>query len=136
MQFQCVPTTYVTENKEENYLKIYIFQISLPLSLPLINIPNCQSVLNFLSLYCKLSIFARQLYLKIYLLTCYLRGCYVLKCFVNNADHSFLTLKKLTFSCSDSEYFFFQKQHSYNKKIYSSRYICGLFDCPYPCILT
>ena len=34
-QFQCVPTTYVTENKEQNYLKIYIFQVSYPLSLPL-----------------------------------------------------------------------------------------------------
>ena len=34
-QFQCAPTTYVTENKEENYLEIYIFQVSCPLSLPL-----------------------------------------------------------------------------------------------------
>ena len=49
-QFQRVPTTYVTENKEENYLEIYIFQVSCPLSLPLLNIPNCQSVLKFLSL--------------------------------------------------------------------------------------
>ena len=57
-QFQCVPTTYVTENEEENYLEIYIFQVSCPLSLPLLNIPNCQSVLKFLSLYCKLFIFA------------------------------------------------------------------------------
>ena len=57
-QFQCVPSTYVTENKEENYLEIYIFQVSCPLSLHLLNIPNCQSVLKFLSLYCKLSIFA------------------------------------------------------------------------------
>ena len=47
-QFQCVPTTYDTENKEE----IYIFQVSCPLSLPLFNIPNCQSVLKFLSLNC------------------------------------------------------------------------------------
>ena len=39
-QFQCVPTTYVTENKEENYLKIYIFQVLCPLSLPILNIPN------------------------------------------------------------------------------------------------
>ena len=31
-QFECVPTTYVTENKEENYLEIYIFQVSCPLS--------------------------------------------------------------------------------------------------------
>ena len=50
-QFQCVTTTYVTENKEENDLEIYIFQISCPLSLPLLNIPNCQSVLIYLSLY-------------------------------------------------------------------------------------
>ena len=40
-QFQCVPTTYVTENKEESYLEIYFFQVSCPLSLPLLNIPNC-----------------------------------------------------------------------------------------------
>ena len=38
--FQCVPTTYATENKEENYLEIYIFQISCPLSLPLLKIPT------------------------------------------------------------------------------------------------
>ena len=31
-QFQCVPTTYETENREENYLEIYIFQVSCPLS--------------------------------------------------------------------------------------------------------
>ena len=24
-QLQCIPTTYVTEKKEENYLEIYIF---------------------------------------------------------------------------------------------------------------
>ena len=40
-------TTYDTENKEENYLEIYIFQVSCPLSLPLLNIPNCQSILKF-----------------------------------------------------------------------------------------
>ena len=34
MQFQCVPTTYVTENKEENYIEIYIFQVSCQLSHP------------------------------------------------------------------------------------------------------
>ena len=45
----CVLTTYVTENKEENYLEIYIFKVhvSCPLSLPLLNIPNCKSVSNF-----------------------------------------------------------------------------------------
>ena len=37
---------HVTENKEENYLEIYIFQASSPLSLPLLNIQNCQSVLK------------------------------------------------------------------------------------------
>ena len=31
-QLQCVPTKYVTENKEENYLEIYIFLVSCPLS--------------------------------------------------------------------------------------------------------
>ena len=41
----------MTENKEENYLEIYIFQVSCPLSLPLLNIQNCQSVLKFLSLF-------------------------------------------------------------------------------------
>ena len=70
-QFQCVPTAYegcsrntwkslittVTENMEENCLEIYIFQVLCPLSLPLLNIPNSQSVLKFLSLYCKLFIF-------------------------------------------------------------------------------
>ena len=57
-QFRCVPTTHVTENKEENYLESYIFQVSCPLSLPLLNIPNYQSVFIFLSLYFKLFIFA------------------------------------------------------------------------------
>ena len=32
IQFQCVPTTYVTENEEESNLEIYIFQVSCPLS--------------------------------------------------------------------------------------------------------
>ena len=31
-QFPYVPTTNVTENKEENYLEVYIFQVSCPLS--------------------------------------------------------------------------------------------------------
>ena len=56
--WNCEPTTYVTENKEENYLEVYIFQVSCPLPIPLSNIPNCQSVLKFLSLYCNLFIFA------------------------------------------------------------------------------
>ena len=42
----CTFPTYVTENTEENYLEIYVFQVSCPLSLHLLNIPNCQSVLN------------------------------------------------------------------------------------------
>ena len=53
-QFQRVSTTYVTESKEENFLEIYIFQVSCTLSLPLLNISNCQSVLKYLSLYDKL----------------------------------------------------------------------------------
>ena len=61
-QFQYVPTTYVTENQEENYLEIFIFQVSCPLSLPLLNISNCQSVLEYLSLYCKLFMFVWQLH--------------------------------------------------------------------------
>ena len=65
MLYVCVPATYVTENKEENFLEIYVFQVSCPLSLPLLKIPNCQSVLKILSLYCKLFIFAWQLYLQI-----------------------------------------------------------------------
>ena len=39
-QFQCVPTTYVTEIKE-TYFEIYTKQVACPL-----NIANCQSVLN------------------------------------------------------------------------------------------
>ena len=42
-QFQCAPTTYVTENKEENYLEVYIFQVSCPLSLP--KLPICIKIL-------------------------------------------------------------------------------------------
>ena len=33
-QFQCVPTTYVTENKE-TYYEIYTYPESFPLALPL-----------------------------------------------------------------------------------------------------
>ena len=36
----------VTENKEENYLENCIFQVSCPLPLPLLSIPNRQSVFN------------------------------------------------------------------------------------------
>ena len=56
--WNCLIEVYVTENKEESYLEINIFQVLCPLSLPLLNIPNFQSVLKFLSLYCKLIIFA------------------------------------------------------------------------------
>ena len=38
MQFQYLPTTYVTENKEENYLEIYIFQVSASLKHPKLRI--------------------------------------------------------------------------------------------------
>ena len=62
-QFQYVPTTYVTKNKE-NYFEIYTYQVLCPLSLPLLTILNCLSVLKYLSLYCKLFIFAWQLYLQ------------------------------------------------------------------------
>ena len=47
----CTYNIYVTEIKEENYLEIYIVQVSSPFSLPLLNIPNCQSVLKYLSLF-------------------------------------------------------------------------------------
>ena len=53
-----VSSTHVTENKEENYLEIYIFQVSCSVSLPLLNIPNCQSVSNSCHSYCKLFKFA------------------------------------------------------------------------------
>ena len=54
--FHCVPTAYVTENKE-NYLEIYTYIISYLLSLRLLNIPNCQSVLKYMLLNGKLFIF-------------------------------------------------------------------------------
>ena len=49
-QFQCVPTTYVTGKTKENYFEIYTYQVSCPLSLPLLNISNCHLVLKYLSL--------------------------------------------------------------------------------------
>ena len=64
-QFQCIPTTYVTENKENCFFKILLYQVSCPLLLILLNIPNCPLVSKYLSLYCKLFIFAWQLYLQI-----------------------------------------------------------------------
>ena len=50
------PTTYNTEFKE-TYFEIYIYQESWPLSLCLLNIPNCQSVLKYLLLYGKMFMF-------------------------------------------------------------------------------
>ena len=61
-------------------MEIYIFKVSSPLSLPLLNIPNCQSVLKYLLLYRKLFIFVRQLYLQIRvheLPLCLLASCVV-----------------------------------------------------------
>ena len=52
----CVPTTYVTENKD-TYFEIYTYQESFPLALPLLNISSCQLVLKYLSQYGKLFIF-------------------------------------------------------------------------------
>ena len=49
-QLQCVPTTYITENKE-TYFEIYTYQESCPLALLLSNISSCQSVLKYLSQY-------------------------------------------------------------------------------------
>ena len=49
-QFQCVPTTYVTEIKE-TYFEIYTKQVPCPLAPPFLNISNCLSVLKYLSLY-------------------------------------------------------------------------------------
>ena len=53
----CRCTTFVTEN-EENYYEIYTSQVSCPFSLPLLNTSNSQSVLKYMSPYCKLFIFA------------------------------------------------------------------------------
>ena len=55
-QFQCVPSAYATENKD-NYLEIYTYQVPCPLSQSLLNIQNCQSVLKYLLFYCKLLTF-------------------------------------------------------------------------------
>ena len=41
-QLQCLPTTYYVTQNKENYLEMYTCQVSWPLSLPLLNIPNCQ----------------------------------------------------------------------------------------------
>ena len=49
---------HVTEIKE-TYFEIYTKQVSCPLALPLLNISNCQSVLNT----CHYNIMAKSLYL-------------------------------------------------------------------------
>ena len=51
--FQCVPTTYVTENQEENIH----FSSIMSIVFTSFNISNCQSALKYLSLYSKLFIF-------------------------------------------------------------------------------
>ena len=48
-QFQCVPTTYVTEIKE-TYFEIYTKGVSCLSALPLLSISNCRSVLKYLSI--------------------------------------------------------------------------------------
>ena len=48
--YECETTAYVTENKEDNYLEIYISKYHVHCPFPLLNNPNCQSVLKFLSL--------------------------------------------------------------------------------------
>ena len=45
---QYLQHNYVPENKEENYLEIYIFQASCTLYLPLLNIPNRHEFMNYL----------------------------------------------------------------------------------------
>ena len=59
-QFQCVPKTHVTEYKE-NYLEIHTFPVLCPLYFPPL---KSQTVSKYLSLYCKLFMFAWQLYLQ------------------------------------------------------------------------
>ena len=54
MQLECVPSTYVIENKEENYLEIYIFQVltsfkhpKLPISIKIPVIVNiCMTAIS------------------------------------------------------------------------------------------
>ena len=58
-QFQCVLTTYDTKIKD-TYFEIYTKQVSCPLALPPLNISNCKSVLEYLSLYHKLFIYSEK----------------------------------------------------------------------------
>ena len=51
-QFQCVPTTHVTEIKE-TYFERYTKQVSCPLALHLLDFSNCHLVLKYPSLYIK-----------------------------------------------------------------------------------
>ena len=53
-QFQCVPTTNDPENKEENYLELYIFQVSCSFFLPLENPKLPISIKIPVTLYCKM----------------------------------------------------------------------------------
>ena len=48
----CVPTIYVTENKETSFK--FTFKLPCSLSLPILNISNCHSVMEYLSLQHKL----------------------------------------------------------------------------------
>ena len=80
LEFQCVPTTYVTENKEGNYLEIYIFQVSCSLSLPLLNIPNCIKIrvtLLQIVYICMTAIIPNSSSWTTSLLTYYLCGCII-----------------------------------------------------------
>ena len=61
MQFQCVPTTYLTENKE-TYFEIYTYQELYPLALHLKHLNLPISILKNMSLYSKLFISTRQLF--------------------------------------------------------------------------
>ena len=63
LQIEAIPmctSTYATENKE-NYLEISTYQVSCPLTMRLLNTPNCQSVSKYLLLYSNLFIFVLQL---------------------------------------------------------------------------
>ena len=52
MQFQCVPSTYVTENKK-TILK-FTFRSIMSIVFTSLNISDCRSVFKFMSLYHKL----------------------------------------------------------------------------------
>ena len=117
IEFQCVPATYVTENKDI-YFDIYTCKVSCPLSLPFLNLPICQSELKYLSLYCKLFIFAWQLYLHIWVheLTLRLPGsCVVVYLIVNMFIFSQWPDHYLLFSANQMQ----EKDHILLPRIYS-----------------